>query len=348
MAAYTKTAVAIDPSSAEQVGQALLECVRGRLGASVAFLEAPQSISDGWETYIYAFQLSGEGLPEEWSRPLILRIYPGDRGAERASQEVAMQRFVADRGYPAPRPLLAEPDAAPLGRAFMIMERAPGRMLVDAMSGKPQRFFGLVRRMAELHVELHQVDAVGCPASSDGPLVERLLAMMRDLLAAVQLEELEGLAWLEANKGIVLGEERSVCHDDFHPLNILIDNDGHCCVIDWSGATVGDRHYDIACTLVLLRTAPFEGRNLFEKLVNGLARRLMVSRYQRRYRQLLPIDKERLRYWEAFRAFEWVLFLTALPLMGTEEAGIKGDTPSRVPDDMVKKMQRYVRQRTKG
>jgi len=345
------TPSAIDPSRPERVAPALLEYLRAHLDAPrLTFAEAPQEIGDGWETHTYSFRPAGEGLPEPWQRPLILRMYPGDfdRGAERVEREQSIQRFVRARGYPAPLPLAHEKDPSILGLPFMVMERASGAMLMDAMSGRPWRVGGLVLRMVELHVRLHQLDVGGCPLPSEGTLAERKLMEMRALAASLGLGEPEGLAWLEAKKDIVMPEERSVCHNDFHPLNIVIDGEGQCCLIDWSGAAVGDRHCDIATTLVLLRTAPFQGRNLFERLVHPLARWLLVSGYQRRYRRRLPIDTARLRYWEALRAFEWGLFLTAMRVVGPEGIGIKADTADRVPADQIERLQRYFRQRAKG
>jgi aminoglycoside phosphotransferase (APT) family kinase protein len=341
--------MAVDPANVEQVADALRAHLSSHLGTAVTFAEPPQAINDGWETYIYSFALAGDTLPDEWSRPLILRMYPGDveRGAERVTREAAVQRFVVERSFPAPLPLLVEAEANALGRPFMVMERMPGRMLVDAMSAKPWRFGGFVLRMAELHVRLHGLALDGFPIDVDGPLIERKLGELRWMAGELRIDLPQGIDWLEAHKSIVEDETPALCHNDFHPLNIVIEGLRDCSLIDWSGATAGDRHYDIACTLVLLRTAPFEGRNLFEKLLNRLARGRLVSGYRRLYNQRLPIDKERLRYWEALRAYEWRLMIAGMRMVTPEEAGTKSDTPDRIPPELLAQMERYFWQRTK-
>ena len=47
-----------------------------------------------------------------------------------------------------------------------------------------------------------------------------------------------------------------VCHGDFHPLNVLVAPGGPALhVIDWTNAGVGDRHGDIAWTLLWFQIA---------------------------------------------------------------------------------------------
>ena len=47
-----------------------------------------------------------------------------------------------------------------------------------------------------------------------------------------------------------------VCHGDFHPLNVLTAPGGSALhVIDWTNAGVGDRHGDIAWTLLWFEIA---------------------------------------------------------------------------------------------
>jgi hypothetical protein len=86
----------IDPANVDQVREALLAYVRGRLGPETSFAEAPAALGRGFDTYIYAFRLSeSAGLDAAWTQPLVLRVYPSIEQAQKADREAAIQRFTA-------------------------------------------------------------------------------------------------------------------------------------------------------------------------------------------------------------------------------------------------------------
>lgn len=341
--------MAIDPANAGAVGAALLQYLRGKLSVpALAYAEPPSALGDGWETYIYVFRLAGHAADEVWAAPLVLRIFPTlDLGA-RAEQEVAVQTFVAARGFPAPRPLAVEPAGDVLGLPFMIMGRAPGTTLFEHMSANPLRARRLIPKMAEAHAALHRLPTAGCPLPSDSPLVQRKREGFR---ARIERFGLTGLdreyAWLDANTKAVANEEVSVCHTDFHPQNIVVDGDGRLCVIDWSAAALGDRHDDLAATLVIMRTAPAPAGNFWSRLLDRFGRGLFIRRYLRSYRRLLPIDGARLRYWEALEAFEDMLRISALKVAGAAGYGIRADAAERLPPAQLETLRRYFWDRAK-
>src|SRR5207248_6960760 len=94
-------------------------------------------------------------------------------------------------------------------------------------------------------------------------------------------------------------ERPSILHLDFHPVNILFDR-GQCSgVIDWCDADVGDRHADVATTLVLMKTAPVEIPHLWERPFAGFARWIVRERYRRVYDRHLPPDPGKPSYYAA-------------------------------------------------
>jgi aminoglycoside phosphotransferase (APT) family kinase protein len=343
-------ATQVDPSRADQIAPALLTYLRRHLGVeAVDYAEPPAAIDSGWETYIYSFQLTGEGVPPEWTQPLILRIYPSAGQAERAEFDAAVQRFVVERGYPAPRVLALEAGAGALGQPFLIMERAPGETMLDRLQANPIAARGLTPLMARAHADLHRLPVDGCPLPSEGTSVERQLENFRGRIAWFGVTGTEeAFGWLEANKTMVMPEEVSVCHNDYHPQNIIVDDAKCLSVTDWSCATLGDRHCDIASTLVLMRTAPGETRGVIGKALDKFGRRLLVRRYLAAYRRELPVDEGRLRYWEALQAFEWWLRIAALTSEKAVNHGVRPDASRRLPDGHLARIQRYFWQRAKG
>ena len=299
----------IDPSVAEQVAPALLEYLRDRLGVSgLAFAEPPEQVTHGLTTYVYFFRLAGPELDEAWAAPLVLRCFPYPDQGPQAEREAATQRFAVDRGYPAPRPLAVETANDPLGRPFIVMERLPGVTMLDKMGANLGIASRLMEKMADLHVALHRMPFEDCPFPYEGPLIERALPEFRGQIDRLGLRTLdEPCSWLERHRHIVLPEELSFCHNDFNPFNLVVDDDGRIGVVDWQMAGIGDRHLDVAWLLVLMRTVSPEPRNLAERLIAPIARKFVnpyfARKYLARYREQIELDPERLRYWEAFRAF---------------------------------------------
>ena len=61
----------------------------------------------------------------------------------------------------------------------------------------------------------------------------------------------ESAQWLMDNRPPE-PEHHAICHGDFHPLNILVEDGKVTGVLDWAGMRVTDPAYDLGNTLVLL------------------------------------------------------------------------------------------------
>jgi aminoglycoside phosphotransferase (APT) family kinase protein len=314
----------IDPSDTEQVGSALVEFLRSWHSApDASFSEVPHLLADGTDTFVYAFQLDGPGLSDTWNSPLVARIFKSRDDAAKGERESAVQRFAAARGFRTPAILVFERDGGSLGLPFSIMERAPGVNLLKAFERSPLNIMRFVRVMAEAHSSLHRLQIDGCPIAADGYLVDRRLVALGAWLERFPLDEARAAhEWLSANRTAVIPEERTLCHNDFHPLNLVVDNEDGWMAIDWSRADVGDRLHDVARSYVVMSLAQGGGRNLLERVLL-LVSRFVARRYLKLYRRLLPFDERRLRYWEALLTFQsWV---ETAPMMskGAEATGAR-------------------------
>ncbi|QYC42674.1 Phosphotransferase enzyme family protein [Nonomuraea coxensis DSM 45129] len=149
-----------------------------------------------------------------------------------------------------------------------IFEAGPGRVVRRARDGRSLEREAAVMRHARRH---------GFPApevfDADGPdiLMERvngpslmaeavrvperapehgrLLASLLRALARVQAP-----GWLQAAPG---GPGNRLLHLDLHPANVLLTPDGPR-VVDWANAARGAAGADVACTWLVLATAPLE------------------------------------------------------------------------------------------
>jgi aminoglycoside phosphotransferase (APT) family kinase protein len=180
------------------------------------------------------------------------------------------------------------------GLPIMIMERVPGRPLVDRFKN-PLTLDRAIRAMAALQVLMHRLNAHGCPLPSEPPLIDLQLA---NVLRDIERFGLRGLdeayRWLDERRHIVEEEEISLLHNDFHPLNIMASGEAMW-VLDWTDAALGDRHHDLARTLAIFHLAPPLARSRLERFLLATLRRYIVPRYLARYRASLPVDPARLR-----------------------------------------------------
>lgn len=296
--------MSIDPASVSEVNDALLAYVRSVHGDDATFAEPATTLGRGFDTYIYSFRAAGKELPDAWRAPLVLRLYSTTEQSEKARREAAIQAFVEGRGYPALRPMVVEDAAEGFGLPLMIMRRIEGGTLLDAITSKPWRAKSLLSRMADLHAELHRMPTDGCPLPYEAPLVERELAELRTHLEREGFAHMnDGYEWLEHRKGAVEAETPVLCHHDFHPLNLMLEPTGEITVIDWSDASVGDRHCDVARTITLIWFSQIAATSAVERMVLKAARGFLRGSYLNRYGALLPMDERRLAYWETLHTF---------------------------------------------
>ena len=286
-----------------QQAQALLAYLRAELRESgLAYAEPLTPLTGGFDTRIFTFRLSG--APKPFSIPLILRVLGTQYPQTRALVERAIQNAVAGLGFPAPLVLLASADPTILGGAFLVMERLSGRPLLDV------RRFGLASALVETQLKLHALDPEVLLHALDreGPPISREMATFEGHVARLQHRVgaggLHGLAraigWLVEHRPTD-GTARVICHGDFHPQNILAEDDRVTGVIDWPNVVVAERAFDVASTRVILAFAPLDLLGIPPALrpIVDLARRVLAVRYIAGYRRRHPLGAARLAYYEA-------------------------------------------------
>lgn len=277
-----------------------LDHLRVKLAApGVAYAESPSVLRGGYDTRIFAFRLAG--APEAWAGPLVLRLQSPLQDPRRALLERAVQNAVAALGYPAPHVFDACADPTVLGGGFLVMERVPGRPLID------EQRTGLAAVLVELQTRLHALDArpvlealertgSGASVTFDG-----LLDTFQERITRGALDGLRpAMGWLSSSRPESTAPP-AICHGDFHPQNVLMSKGVVTGVLDWPNTVIADPAYDVAATRIILRLAPVELLAIPAPLraVVRLARVVMVARYMAGYRRCRPIDPGTLRYYEA-------------------------------------------------
>ena len=278
---------------ADEVARALLAHLRGALAAPALDLAAPASaLSGGFDTEIFALTL--RGAPPALSGPLVLRLSRPHHDPARVLREAATQNAVADLGYPAPRVLLASAEPHALGAPFMLMERLPGRPLLEAGA------IGMGAVLAAAQARLHALDAaplaraLGAAGTLDG-----YLETEAGRIARAKLDGLRPLLdWLRARQP--RESATAICHGDFHPQNILVDGGRVTGVLDWPNAMVADPIFDVASTLNIVSfvSAGITSLPAPVRWLLRAAQPILVRRYLASYRRLRPVDAARLAYYQ--------------------------------------------------
>ena len=335
--------VVLDASNPAEVAAPLLGDLRERLGSSeLAYAEPPRPLGRATSSFIYSFRLSGAAT-DAWTVPLVVRILLVASSGPTLVREDAIQRFVAAHGYPAlvPFALEATGDGA-LGLPFMVVPRIMGGTMLEAVGRNPLAVPRLLRAMADAHVALHRIPIDRCPLPYDAPLVERRIEDWHQRLRFEGADELRrGLAWLEERAGLVRQEELAICHNDFHPMNILSGEAGRLIIIDWSEAALGDRHHDVARTESLFWFAQLAATGAAERLLLLTVRGFLRGRYLAVYRRQLPLDETRMRYWEAAHAFNGWLQLVELRQRGLAAPELKLEMVQQFTPRMAEQLRRY-------
>lgn len=304
----------VEGRTTSEIAGALLDYLKTRLGLDeLRFLARPRRVSNGWETYIFHFQLQGEpgasatearasttGALGDFSGPLTLRVFPYASCAARVQHEFIVLEYLHRLGYPVPAPLCVEAGSAALGGPFLIMEQVPGRTFFDVLLYQPWNMLVLPREMAELLFRLHNLPSAGFPAPA-GEFLERALAEIADIIREHTLPGLTaGLDWLAGHRPPP-PESPSILHLDFHPLNIMCSSQRRAVVLDWTMADVGDPHADIASTL-MLTDCVVPRKRIWQRVGVALGRRFFHWLFLRNSRRLRPLDPEKLSYYQAWAA----------------------------------------------
>lgn len=283
------------PDYPERMPDRLLGYLAAELGCPrLAYASPPERLAGGFDTSIFSFQLAGS--PEALAGPLVLRLYPADQGVDKAKFEGVAQNALVEVGVPASPVHLICSDINPLGGACIVMDRLPGRRLIDVADDRSSMLLG------RAHAELHDAPAE--------PVVESLAAAgfhsvgmvgLLDWLAGVAIAHpwiRPSVDWLGANRP---SEPAllSICHGDFHKLNVLVDEERLTGILDWSALTVADPVFDVATT-VMLFTIP--ARHL---MANGMFPHTdldqVVADYVAAYEACRPLATDLLDYYLALR-----------------------------------------------
>jgi aminoglycoside phosphotransferase (APT) family kinase protein len=221
-------------------------------------------------------------------------------------------------GAPAPpvRAILEPADG--LGEGY-ITDRIAGETLGPRII-RDQRFASarsvMARQCGEILAAIHRVEPAQAPflESQDPPAHLAALVRIADAykfhLPALEL----GFRWLAEH--LPQRARHTVVHGDFRMGNLIVDESGIRCVLDWELAQLGDPLMDLGW--LCIRTWRFGG----SQPVGGFgSREDLFAAYERASR--VPLDPLHVRFWEAFGNVKWAIHCLRLGSRGVDRNDIE-------------------------
>ena len=273
----------------------------------------PAPLAGGFWASMWRLQLQGQ--PAEVPGDVVFRLAPD---AAMGAKELAVQQCLADLGYPTPHVRLTGVADLDRDAIWSLMDFADGVPPLGDLNGlaalrrAPQLFTSLPRQLATTMAALHAIDpdpvsaAVAAAAPSVAWKVDDLVVHFSAAAEALGRADLVTACRTLVERRPVEGPT-VICHGDLHPFNLLVDQQGHLTVIDWTAAIRAEPAYDLAFTTLLLANPPLNARAPVDTVIHSIGNRLAHS-FMSRYRAPSPnVDLDPLNWYRALHGLRILL-----------------------------------------
>ncbi|HZK35273.1 MAG TPA: aminoglycoside phosphotransferase family protein [Bacillota bacterium] len=130
------------------------------------------------------------------------------------------------------------------GKWAIVTEFIEGKTMAQMMEEEPEKYDEYLESFVDLQIKMH---AQHCP------LLNKLKDKMHRKISETGLD---ATTRYELHTRLdSLPTHKKVCHGDFNPTNIIINNEGIPYILDWSHATQGNASADVARTYLLFNLA---------------------------------------------------------------------------------------------
>lgn len=238
----------------------------------------------------------GQAEIYEFEQEKVIRVLRNKEDEEYLKVEMYIMKSLKERNKPVPKvyDFLKIED-----RPSVIMEKLEGDTMLTDIRKNPLKLLKNAEKLAKLHIEVTD--------SSEGLQILSVNDRAKHLISKAEKLD-DNLKEFIFNILSELPRVNHICHGDFHPGNIIIAEGNHY-IIDWFGATSGDKLSDIAHTYLILRNTPkIPGVNSFQNFIIGISGNVISQRYIKTCEKLCSFDWNKFSKWMVVRAAERVFY----------------------------------------
>ena len=151
--------------------------------------------------------------------------------------EALNQALVEETGLFIPRVLDVEMID---GKWAIISDFIKGKTMDQLMKEDPSREKEFLDSFVSLQMEVHSKNCL------------RLASLKEKMKRKISQADLDATTRYDLHTRLEgMPRHERLCHGDFNPSNIIVTEDGRCCILDWAHATIGNASADVARTYLL-------------------------------------------------------------------------------------------------
>lgn len=186
------------------------------------------------------------------------------------------------------------------GRFGYTMDRLNDLTFLDLMWKYPWKVLSYAKKMAAIHAQIHEAEV----PSELVPMEDKYSDFIQ-LKPSISADQCRMIT--DDIIRLCREEKRIICHGDFHPINILVDNN-KCFVIDWVLATRGCAEADVAGTYLITSTysSHTKEKNPFKSIISSIGGKLIAKAYLSEYISITKTNKQKIKQWIPIRAATYV------------------------------------------
>ena len=214
----------------------------------------------------------------------VLKLYKSSMPDGSIDNEFSMALYAYEKGLPTPRPVSR---IRKDHRHGIVFDRIQGTSLLNILSDDPMNMPHLAKKMAELH---HRINAVPYPGAADSQKV----SLVRAIACTPLLSEDDKTRIV--NYIAALPDGNFLCHGDFHPDNILIDDDLR--IIDWMTGTAGNPACDVARSKMILECSGLpDSITAVMRFFLALGKKALAKKYVKEYCRISGLSAREIDEW---------------------------------------------------
>lgn len=233
------------------------------------------------------YELIGAGRTADvflYDEEQVLKLYKESVDAASVVREFDTAVYACENNLPTPKPIAVIQEE---NRHGIVFRRIEGTSLLNLLSDSPMSMPHIAVKMARLH---HHINSIAYSDASNSQKESLVHAIMRSPLLS------EGDKAKIRNYIETLPDEKFLCHGDFHPDNILIDED--LWIIDWMTGTSGSPACDVARSRMILECSDIpEAIPAVQRFFLSFGKKALAKKYVREYCRISGLTPGEIDRW---------------------------------------------------